>query len=71
MKTNIRKITEGNEESFFEICHEGMVFNYSQAFFPKDVRKIAEKHGVVVEYCEPGTPEYKEHGCHTMKVISI
>lgn len=67
----IPKITEGNEHNFFNDKEEGLVFNYSSSFDPKEVEKIANKKGIEVEYCRPKTPEYKAHGCFTMKIVSI
>lgn len=49
----------------------GDVIKYNDGYNPYEVTQLALKRGYTVEYCEPGTPEYKEHGCQTMKVTGL
>ena len=69
MEGYTKKITLNNEKVFFDNVYPGMVFTYSEAFSPQELTKLAAAKNVNVEYCRPGTPEYKQHGCFTMKVI--
>lgn len=66
-----RKIIISNQDKFFENCKMGEVFTYAERYIPQELIEMASLFGVVVEYCPPNTPEYKEHGCNTMKVINI
>ena len=55
---------------FFEKAFVGEVFRYNFACFDfNTVARIAERNGVVIEYCQPNSPEYIEHGDATVKVV--
>jgi hypothetical protein len=64
-----KKLTENNEKEFFQTVSVGEVFTYSNSFIPQEIKKLAKENGLKVEYCKPGTSEYKAHGCHTMVVL--
>lgn len=64
-----KKLTENNEDNFFQSLVVGEVFTYSTSFIPQEIKKIAIENCLRVEYCKPGTSEYKSHGCHTMVVL--
>jgi methyl-accepting chemotaxis protein len=49
-----------------EVC----TYEFSNFTFG-DVKSIAARHGVAVDYCPPGSPEYKEHGDVTFRVVSL
>ena len=58
-----------NLDKFFDSLKEGELFRYSDAYILEEVRKMGERRGVTVEYCPPGTHEYKTYGCMTVRVI--
>jgi len=58
-----------NKDKFFEQLEEGEVFTYSDGYLFKEVQKMAERRAVNIEYCQPGTIEYKLYGCMTARVI--
>ena len=58
------KLTRSNQHKFFgERVKHGDLFNYTfSSFLWGDVEFLAKRHGFWVEYCKPGTKEYKVHG---------
>jgi hypothetical protein len=54
-------------EKFFSKLKDGEIFTYSDAFLFHDVKEFGLRYGWNVIYCEPTTPEYKEHGCFTCR----
>ena len=56
-------------DKFFATLDEGELFRYSDCYILPEVKKMGERRGVTVEYCPPGTPEYKTYGCFTVRVI--
>lgn len=64
----MKKLTMRNLDTFFENIKEGDIFTYSEAFNPQEIVELAAKKAVRAEYCPPGSPEYRSHGCFTMKI---
>jgi hypothetical protein len=74
MKHIISKLTERNKDTFFtRLTNEevGVVFTYSMNFLYHDVAKLAIKHGVLIEYCNRETSEYKKFGAFTCKIAKV
>lgn len=60
-----------NLESFFMELKENEVFMYSYHDFEwDDVVKLANEHGVSIEYVKKGTEEYKLYGECSAKVLN-
>jgi len=66
----IKKLTAAYTSTFFPKLKVGEVFTYSQVFDLKSVKKIADAFGVTIEYCAPGSEEYKNFGCFACKVVA-
>jgi len=63
-------LTPSCEHNFFERCKAGKVYTYFHSYYMIEcVRTLANKKGVIIEYCKPGTPEYKQYGCFAFKVL--
>lgn len=63
-------VTPENETLFFKFCTPGHVYTYDEDYYLwEDIKKAAEYHGVPIEYCRPGSPEYKTYGCFAFKVL--
>jgi len=56
-------------DRFFETVKEGEIFRFSDGYCLEEVRKMAERRGVKIEYCPPGSYEYKQYGSMTVRVI--
>jgi hypothetical protein len=77
MKRKVKKVwekviclTEKNKEIFFLIVHQpGRPFTYSMEFMTDDVRKIAARRDLEVEYQKPGTEYYKKFGSETFVIV--
>ena len=68
------KLTIKNQHEFFgyKVNHNDL-FSYSTAFMVKDVEVLARKHGFWIEYCPPGSKEYKMHGsmvCYAYGIVA-
>lgn len=46
----------------------GDLCTYSSCFSLQELRTLADQAGFGIKYCEPGTDEYKAHGCFTFYV---
>ena len=59
----IPKLTIQNQHKFFgENVTHGDLFLYSGSFLLRDVGVLAKKAGYWIDYCKPGSQEYKMHG---------
>ena len=71
----MRKLTSYNQDTFFEgIPYRGEVFTYSADFCLDEVRALALRSGVYINYMPPGTGEYMQHGsltCATVGKVNI
>lgn len=65
----MEKLTHHNRNSFFDNIKKGELFTYSTNMLLTDVRQVAIQNGWMIQYYPPGTPEYKEHGSQTCKVV--
>ena len=64
-----RKLTwRCDQANFFRRMQKGEVFTYADAFDLDMVRELAYNQGRMIEYCPPGTDEYRCHGCNTCVV---
>lgn len=54
---------------FFRKLKIGDVFTYSGGYKVHQIKEMAIKNGLTVEYCQPRSPEYTRYGCFTMKVV--
>lgn len=53
---------------FFQRLKRGDVFTYGMGFDLEMVFSLAHEQGLMVQYCPPGTPAYREHGSMTCQV---
>lgn len=65
----LKKITARNQHNFFNDLGVGEVFNYAKRYEPQELIELAEQYDLIIEYCNPETTEYREHGAFTMKVV--
>ena len=64
-----RFVQDEVEKKFFDRLKVGDVFTYSDEYTLQDVAAIAKQYGKEIAYCQPGSPEYKEYGCYTCKIV--
>ncbi len=70
MIQRIPKITLSTSlDSFFSKLKPGSIFRYSYAFMFFEIKTMANRRGVNVEYCSPGSREHRKHGDSTVRVI--
>lgn len=63
-------LTPDKQDLFFRRCEAGKVYTYHDGFYLwRDIKRLAEKHGVAIKYCRSGSPEYEIFGCFNFKVI--
>ena len=68
----IPKLTRQNQHKFFgKSVNHGDLFSYSGAFLLRDVGHLAKKAGFWIDYCKPGTQEYKMHGSQVCYAFNI
>ena len=69
--TTIPVLTKSKEsQEFFDNLSVGDIFEYSMdSYLYSDVEVVAEKHGVYITYCKPGTSDYKVFGCFICEII--
>lgn len=68
----IPKLTRQNQHKFFgKNVNHGDLFSYSGAFLLRDVGHLAKKAGFWIDYCKPGTQEYKMHGSQVCYAFNI
>lgn len=68
----MKRLNHLNESTFFDQpFHKREVCRYAMShFLYRDVQKLAERKGVIIDYCRPGTEEYKIYGCNCFIVCS-
>ena len=60
------------DEGFFKDVELGEIFEYSMNdFMYQDIEREAEKFGVHLEYCHPGSEEYNRFGCFICRVVGF
>lgn len=59
LRLSLKKLTKGNEHTFFKSLEVGEIFTYSNRYLWRDVESIANKDDMVVVYNEPKSREYK------------
>jgi hypothetical protein len=58
-----------NTNKFFHGLEIGEIFTFSNTLMFQCLENAANKCGVKIEYCDPGTPEYEEHGYNTARRV--
>lgn len=67
----IPKITLSTSlDSFFSKLKPGSIFRYSYAFMFSEIKAMANRRGVNVEYCSSGSREHKKYGDSTVRVVT-
>lgn len=70
MAVRIPRLTKRNEAIFFGMVTEpGTIFTYSPDFLLDEVRVIAKRNRLEIEYQIPKTDLYKKHGCFTCIIL--
>lgn len=68
--TRIPKITlSTNIDSFFSKLKLGSIFRYSYAFMFSEIKSMADRRGINIEYCSSGSREHKKYGDSTIRVV--
>lgn len=73
-KRSVKKIkclTRYNQKTFFkqEFYHHQHCRYDIREFLFKDVKRLAAKHNVFIEYCKPGSYGHKTYGCFCFKIV--
>jgi len=58
-----------DKDQFFSKLEVGSIFTYSLAYMFTEIVRMAGDHGLIIEYCKSGSPEYTKYGAVTVKVI--
>ena len=58
------------QDLFFKSLKKGHLVEYSMAYVLPEVKDIAKKYGVILEYCGSGTSAYHKYGDFICQVIS-
>ena len=67
----LKRLYKSNEHNFFNQLEIGETFNYSfMRYTWAEVKELALKNGIEVEYFNPETDEYKKYGCATGRRIN-
>lgn len=56
-------------QEFFSNLEPGEFFIYGLTWVSKEIVELAATFGTTVQYCEPRSPGYIQHGCMTMEKI--
>ena len=62
---------ESRHNFFIQGFYEGEICRYVYAdFMFGDVKILAKKNDVTINYCSPGTEDYKRFGCNCFEITS-
>jgi len=65
-------LTHNNlKKGFFGCLKQGDIFTHSSSFDAREVIQICKEKGIIVEYNEPSSDEYKAFGCYSVKVTGF
>ena len=73
-KMELKRVTRRNYDHFFESqdFHQGEYCTYQfEWFLWMTIQELAEKAGMVIKYCSPGSYGYKTYGDSTFRVFPL
>ena len=67
----MKKLMPCNQKTFFQTVMVGETCRYSFSYYMyREVKTIAERNNVVIDYHRPGSHEYKTYGDNCFCIIS-